>query len=122
VTIDDAVILVRIPKLYRSGISDVALYEATRAAWKIGPRRECADYALAVVGGVVVEVYAIGAWQPAGTSHYATRPQGEVDRPGRWEFVGDVAPAPVREKYRCHSVGDYLKPGNQNPIHYVNCP
>jgi hypothetical protein len=97
-------------------------YEATGAAWKIGPRRDCADYAFAVVRGVVVEVCALGAWQPAGRSHYVTRAKAEVNRPGRWEFIGDVAPPSVREKYRWHSVSDHFKRGNQNPIHYVNCP
>ena len=52
VSIDDAVILIRIPALYRPGMSDTELYEATRAAWVIGPRRDCADYAFAVVSGV----------------------------------------------------------------------
>ena len=121
VTIDDAVILIRIPALYRPGMSDTELYEATRAAWVTGPRRDCADYALAVASGVVVEVYAIDRWQPAGTSHYAVRPHADVDRPDRWEFEGRVAPGPIRDKYRGRTVGHHFTRGNQNPIRYVNC-
>ena len=120
-TIDDAVILIRIPALYRPGMSDTELYEATRAAWVIGARRDCADYAFAVVQGVVVEVYAIDGWQPAGTSRYSVRPQVEVDRPGRWEFEGRVAPEPIRDKYRWRTVKHHFRQGAQNPIRYVNC-
>ena len=48
-------ILIRINKLYRYGMSDVELYDATRSAWKIGPKRERAFLALPVFEGVVRE-------------------------------------------------------------------
>ncbi len=35
------------------------LYDATRASWKVGARRESAKYALAVFEGIVREVYEI---------------------------------------------------------------
>jgi hypothetical protein len=54
-------------------MSDVALYEATRGVWKIGPRRAKARYALAVYQGVVQEVYEILNWDPAWTSPYSNR-------------------------------------------------
>jgi uncharacterized protein len=120
VVIDDPVILIRIPELFRFGMSKEALHEATRGHWKVGKRREGARYGLALHQGVVLEVYAIERWQPAGTSAYVTRPQRK-DPEGRWEFVGDVAPQWVREKYVRRSVKEYLKRGNQNPIVYVNC-
>jgi hypothetical protein len=120
VVIDDPVILIRIPELFRVGMSDKALYEATRGHWKVGKRREGARYGLALHQGVVLEVYAIDGWQPGGTAPYATRPQ-RMDPEGRWEFVGEVAPEWVRGKYVGRSVKAYLKRGNQNPILYVNC-
>ena len=50
-------LLIRLTDSYRPGMSDVALYEATRGVWRIGPRREGARLALAVHDGLVKEVY-----------------------------------------------------------------
>ena len=63
----DPVVLIRVPQAFRPGMSDLALYEATRGGWKIGPRRDKVRYALAVYGGVVQEAYEISYWQPAWT-------------------------------------------------------
>jgi len=68
----DAVILIRVPRAFRPGMSDLALYEATRGVWRIGPRRDKVRYALAVYEGVVQEVYGIAHWQPAWTTPYQT--------------------------------------------------
>ena len=50
--ITDPVMLVRISRLFRPGMSDMALYEATRGVWRVGPRRDRARYALTVHQGV----------------------------------------------------------------------
>jgi hypothetical protein len=115
----DPVILIRIPRAFRPGMSDLALYEATRGVWKIGPRRDRAAYALAVYQGIVQEVYRIDRWQSAWTSRYQTRQFDDTTVPGRWEFVGSVAEAPVRDRYRGRSVAKYFRRGSQNPITYV---
>ena len=52
----DPVVLIRVPRLFRSGMSTLALYEATRGVWKIGPRRDLVKYALTVHEGIVQEV------------------------------------------------------------------
>src|SRR3954467_8458936 len=91
----DPVLLIRIPQGFRAGMSDVALYEATRGVWKIGPRRDNVHYALAVYEGIVQEVYAISHWQPALTAPYSTRTFDADRARGRWEFVGKRAPEPV---------------------------
>ncbi len=103
-------------------MSDVALYEATRGVWKIGPRRDHARYALAVHEGIVHEVYAIEHWQPALTTPYATRKLDPALARGRWEFVGKRAPDTIRKRYLGKSVGHYFKKGAQNPIRYINVP
>jgi hypothetical protein len=36
-------ILIRINKLYRYGMTDAELYDATRSAWRVGPKRERAQ-------------------------------------------------------------------------------
>lgn len=91
VEVVEPALLIRIPRLFREGMFDVALYEATRGVWKVGNRREQARYGLAVHQGLVLEVFEIHRWQPAGTDSYDTRTfaPGEVD--GRQEFVGSVA-------------------------------
>ncbi len=121
VDIEDDVILLRINHLYRYDISDDELYEATRGVWKVGKRREKARYALAVLYGLVREVYEIQKWLPAGTTEYSTRERQEIERPGRWEFVGQKALDSVRYKYLDKSVVNYIPLAARNPITYINC-
>lgn len=120
VDINDPVLLIRINKLYRHGMSATELYEATRGVWKLGERREKARFAFAVFEGVVREVYEIHTWHPAGSQHYESRAADDVTLKGRWEFKGQVAPEKIRSKYVDHSVKKYLPPKAQNPIAYVN--
>lgn len=112
-------ILITINKLYRSTMTPQELYEATRGIWVIGPRRDRAEYAMAVYQGIVREVYRINKWYPAGTLEYQTRDSWDVSGgsvPERWEFEGKVADAEIRNEYIGGSVGK----GGQNPIRYVN--
>lgn len=119
VEVVDPSLLIRIPRLFREGMSDLALYEATRGVWKVGERRDQARYGLAVHQGLVVEVFEIHRWEPAGTAHYETRAfePGEVD--GRYEFVGSIAPEAIRSKYVGRSVAQYFPQGAQNPLAYA---
>ena len=39
---------------------------------------------------------------------------------GRWEFTGRVAPEEVRSRYVGRSVAHYFRPGNVNPVMYLN--
>ena len=67
-TITEHVILIRINRLYRSGMDVDSLYDATRGVWVIGPRREHAEYAFSVFKGIVMEVYKIKhPWHLSGT-------------------------------------------------------
>lgn len=108
-------ILITINQLYRSNMTPLELYEATRGIWVVGPRRNKAEYAMAVYQGIVREVYRITEWYPAGTLDYQTRDSSGFRNSGRWEFSGDVA-VEIRDKYVGFSVGK----GGQNPIRYVN--
>jgi hypothetical protein len=118
----DPVLLIRIPQVFRPGMSDVALYEATRGVWKIGPGRDRVQYALAVYEGIVQEVYEISYWQPALTTAYSTRKLDAALARGRWEFVGRRAPKAVRQRYVGKTVAHHFKKGAQNPIAYVGVP
>jgi uncharacterized protein len=116
--IEEPAILIRINKLYRHGMSDIELYDASRGVWKVGSRREHARYAFAVFEGIVREVYKIKEWHPAGST-FSRR--GDLYDPDRWEFVGDVAEKDIRDKYILKSVEGYFAKNSQNPITYVNC-
>ena len=119
-TIAQSCILIRIPRLYRVGMAGRDLYDATRGIWKLGRRRERAAYAMAVVDGMVHEVYSIEAWHPAGSTPYASRQFTREQLEGRWEFTGVLAPETVRESYVGRSVAHYFTRGARNPIQYVN--
>jgi len=121
VDVTDPVLLIRINRLYRHGMTPAELYEATRGTWVLGPRREGVSYALAVFHGVVREAYQIDRWHPAGTTPYATRNREELGTERRWEFTGHVADGDVRSRYVGHSVASYFRRGQQSPVVYVNC-
>jgi len=114
VSVEHQAILITINQLYRTGMSNEELYEATRGVWRIGPRRNEAEYAMAVYQGIIREVYKIESWHPAGTYTYNTRPQKDVNVAGRWEFVGSIA-YDIRDYY----VGHFVGMGGQNPIKYA---
>jgi hypothetical protein len=119
-TIRESAILIRITKLYRYGMTDAELYDATRSAWKVGPQREKAELAFAVFEGVVREVYQITQWLPAGSTFSYRRDGRRIEEPGRWEFVGTIADDRARNRYRDRYVGHLFTQGAQNPISYVN--
>jgi hypothetical protein len=108
-------VLITINKLYRSDMTALELYEATHGIWRVGARKNKAEYAMAVYQGIVREVYRIEQWHPAGTLEYQTRDSSSFQDSGRWEFTGSIADD-VRDEYVGFSVGK----GGQNPIRYVN--
>ena len=115
VRVQHKAILITINKLYRSDMTAEELYEATLGIWVVGPRREQAEYGMAVYQGIVREVYRIQKWHPAGTLKYHTRDSKDFKSSGRWEFEGIVA-TDIRDEYIGNSVGM----GGQNPIRYKN--
>lgn len=121
VQITEPVILIRIAREFRYGMTPVELYDLTRSCWKVGgARRDAAEYAFAVYEGIVHQVYEITAWLPAGATFRHDFPKG-IDMDDRWEFIGKVASDAVCKKYCNHSVEQYFSKHSQNPIKYVNC-
>ena len=114
VTVQHKAILITINKLYRSDMTPLELYEATRGIWVVRPSLNKAHYAMAVYQGIVREVYEIDQWHPAGTLVYQTRDTSGFKGSKRWEFSGHVAQE-IRDEYVGFSVGK----GGQNPIRYV---
>jgi len=123
VEVADPVLLIRINRLYRHGMSAAELYDATRSAWKLGRRREKAKYAFAVFEKVVREVYEIEGWYHQGATPVQSDVHGNRPpaRANRWEFTGRIAPESIRSRYRGGSVATYISKGLQNPVVYVNC-
>jgi uncharacterized protein len=109
-------ILITINKLYRSDMSPEELYEVTRGIWRVGEtNRNKVEFAMSLYQGIVLEVYRINQWHPAGTLKYKTRDSSDFKSSGRWEFSGSIA-KDVRDEYFGFSVGK----AGQNPIRYVN--
>jgi hypothetical protein len=113
-------ILIRINRLYRYGMTEAELYDATRSAWRVGPKRVQAELALSVFEGVVREVNKITQWLPAGSTFNVRWQRGRRAPPDRWEFVGIVAEDGIRHRYLNRYVGHLFTQGAQNPISYVN--
>jgi hypothetical protein len=114
---DTPVIMFRIPKLWRRGMDQNELYEATRGWWQVNPNRvKRAKYAFAVSNGVVRAVYTPERWlrrqpaQPGWTEQEAHRP--------RYGFEGKPA---RRDEWLNRSVAAYLPRGFRGGFRYHNC-
>jgi len=121
ISIDIPVMLIDIQERYHEGITALELYEASRGAWRVGSRREAANYAFAVAGEMVREVYEIHSWHRAGTTPYRIKPFDSFVVDGRWEFVGKLAPEAIRSKFKGKSVGGCFSKSQQNQVAYANC-
>ncbi len=115
--IEEPAILIRINQLFHYAMTPIELYDATRSCWEIGTDRDKAQYAVSVYDGIVQEVYSIKQWFRGGETFMSL--PGERGNE-RWEFVGNIAPKEIRNKYLNKSVNHYFKRGNQRPIVYVN--
>lgn len=123
--ISENIILIRINKLYKYGMTNQELYDATRGLWRLNPEQASkAEYAFAVYDGMILEVYKIATWLNA-YSTYSSRQENvdmsEIaeDRKTRYEFVGNIANEEIRKKYVGCMVNELFPKGNQNPIKYL---
>lgn len=101
---DEPCVIININRKYKRFMPENDLYNATRSAWKLGPKKNKAKYVIASYRGLVREVYKINSWNQVGD---------------RWEFAGEVAEKEIRDKYLNQSLENYTKKGNQNPIRYT---
>lgn len=119
ITIDKSIDLIQARLGQRfDGESDdsrMALYDGTRAAWRVQPENaDQAELALAVHDNVVIEVYRIAAWLPSGsTMDSGTQRDAAANR---YEFVGRLAEDAIRSHYRLRSVAHLT---TRNPIRYL---
>lgn len=94
---------------YSGDISE-AIYEVTRASWKLNKTKvEKADYVLSVLQGVVKAVYTDMQWS-------------NDENEKRLKFEGKEAPESIKDKYIGKRIPpEYRQRGKQNPCLYVNC-
>jgi uncharacterized protein len=118
VKIEHDAILIIINRLYRSDMTPLELYEATRGTWRIASKRQRPVLAMAVYRGIVREVFQISRWWPACTLEYKTRDSGTLKKFGRYEFEGEIA-RDVRDRYVGFSVKHILR-GGRPPLRFVN--
>ncbi len=120
-------ILIRINQAFRHSMTEMELYDYTRGQWKLNPANaKKAKYAFSIYGGIVQEVYEVLDWYEAGKTYSVREGNEKIKRErgegleGRYEFIGNLASEDVRNRYKYKSVEAYFKPGNSNPIMYVN--
>ncbi len=110
----------KLNRMWTPDLTVEELYEATRKMWRIGARRNRAEFALAVSYGIVREVYKIGyfsgesRWEP-----FTRNRDGKPFKTKRWGFVGSVAEdlqhiVNTKVSHLPNAVG-------QNPVFYINC-
>jgi hypothetical protein len=120
--ITENVMMIRINKAYHYGMSAFEIYDNTRCCWKVNKEQaDKVDYAFSIYDGMVIEVFKIVQWLPAhSTLKNVTTLEPRPDKDaGRYEFVGNIAPNVIREKYVGKMVTDLFPQGNQNPIKYI---
>jgi len=100
--------------------SERSLYDATRYAWRIDPKRAAkADVVLATIKGMVCGAFVAASWLEATPEHFPGL-AGENGVLGRFGFVGTEAPAEVQQLYVGKRIPDeYRKRGAANPIRYT---
>lgn len=91
-TISEPVMLFFVQNTYSPTLGEDELYDSVRQFWHQVSERTRTELthrtALAIVDSVVVRVYSIAAWFPAGTT-YSSRWDGNGGN-DRWEFVGQI--------------------------------
>lgn len=97
------------------------LYDAVRYCWRVNKERaETYPYVMAVVNGVIKDVYKPIEWKEATTENFPEYTWQESDA-GRYGFVGELADDEIRIKYIGKKVPDrYRKKGAATPIRYIN--
>ncbi len=99
----------------RSSLSR-SLYEATRYAWKLDPRKaRQAHVVLATVQGMIRGAFVADTWLEATPENFP----GRDGAPGRWGFAGREAPEALSRLYLGRRVPEaFRKRGASNPVRY----
>lgn len=115
--LEENIVVIKINKSYREGMSALELYDVTRGCWKRKIESvEKAEYAFSVVYGIVKEVYKVDRWFSADHIKRETIREVPEHNAGRIAFEGSVADESIRSKYIGKSVADLFKHGEADPV------
>ena len=119
------IMIIRNP--WNPDLSEQRHYDMTRSAWKLGSKKNLAEYAFLVNQGVIKRIYTIAAWYPDGTTFHQRNnpdPQNphyikEYAIRNRYEFVGRLLDSSdtISRRYLGKSVKKYLR-ASGSPCHY----
>jgi|TARA_B100001559_G_C16484976_1_gene615578 hypothetical protein len=115
--------IVRLNKHYRPGLTNMQLYDLSRGVWGVGNRREEVEVVLAMSQGIIRGVYIPQLWHKAGTTEYSHVPRDDVDSEefkNRWEFTGIIAPPEISKLYLGKDASSFFKRGNANSFGYIS--
>lgn len=119
-SITDNIVLIKVNKSYKPGLTPLELYDITRGCWKYRIEYvDIADYALTVYHGEVIEVYSIHKWFRAEDEHRKTIPYNPDKDRGRIIFRGELADSSIRDKYIRKSVKSLFKQGEAHSIKVI---
>jgi hypothetical protein len=119
-TPDERFIGFKVNQRWRPDQNEDELYENTKNRWRIGKRREAADYALAVSFGIIREVYRIDkTFGENGWESFQINREGRPLKVKRWGFEG--WPESSMQHYVNRTVDHYKQATGQNPAFYINC-
>lgn len=108
--------IIKVNKTFKPGMDIFSLYEVTRTAWIVNPdEASSVDYILSVYNGIILDVFTVTAWFKACAVMNSTIKPSEVEY-NRYEFVGNIAPAEIRNKYKGKSVKNLFERGNRHPV------
>ena len=125
VKLDIRAVVLNISRQYEADLAPVQLYERTRGYWVMQPHdhREV-EYAIAVAGKIIREVYRIDGWTRLNVADIPVNPFRRADpaRPAgrssfRWIFHGVPATGALRDRL----VGRRIQVRGQNPVNWYNC-
>jgi len=126
VTIKHKVIMI-IRNPWNPDLPEYEHYDRTRSAWRLGNKKDQAEYAFLVHQGIVKRIYSIAAWYPDGTTfHSRNNPDPnnhfyvkDYSIRDRFEFVGRMLDQEdkISKLYIGKSIKKYIR-ATGSPCHY----
>ena len=111
--IDVPVVVFKINRMYKPGMTRAEIYEAGRGIWRINWEKHLPKYAIISAFGQVHGVFRIVEWKPADFERLGTSAEG------RWMFEGEWATD--IEHLLGARLDDLKGAKSQTPFFYVNC-
>ena len=108
-------------------LPEVEHYDRTRSAWRLGSKKDLAEFAFLVHQGIVKRIYSIASWYPDGTTFHS-RNNPDPNNPyyvkdygirERFEFVGRLLDPEdkISKLYMGKSIKKYIR-ATGSPCHY----